>query len=269
MINLQSEYFVGDNDVYVLECHQEVIIVNNNYSGINLYNKNLELQNTIDIFKGILIHTVYKNPNNNEVILYCPDNEVFVYLNLDTTFQKVINFIEDIDECGLSNIYFWSGHEVLFLCGNKRYIKVDTRLFSIQELDKSVVEREYPTFFTMLNESSKYLILEGGTETLTCRDRNNNELVDFDYTKNIKITSKISNKLGHEVIYLHGIFLSVHEEFILAIKEGKEVARVDTVPPYAFLKARKQEEQNSNFIVLKGNKSNPHQCILSRYDVTY
>jgi hypothetical protein len=269
MINLQSECFVEDNDVYVLECHNEVVIVNNNYSGIKLYNKNLELQNTIDIFEGIIIHTVYKNPNKNEVILYCPDNEVFVYLDLDTKFQKVVNFIGNIDESGLSNIFFWSGREVLFLCGNKRYYKIDIGLFSLQELDKSVVEKEYPTFSKILNESSKYLILEGGTETLTCKDRNNNKLAFFDYKNNIKNVSNIPNKLGHEVIYLHGIFLSVHEEFIQAIKEGKGVARVDAVSPYTFLKARKQTEQNANFIVLKGNKSNPQQCILTRYDITY
>ncbi|GAA3408997.1 hypothetical protein ACFFNY_08590 [Paenibacillus hodogayensis] len=265
MINLQNECFFEDNDIYVLECHQGIIIVNNNYSGVNLYNKDLELRNTIDIFEGILIHTVYKNPYKNEVILYCPDNQVFVYLNLDTAFQKTINFIADIDECGLSNIYFWSGHEVLFLCGNKGYYKIDTDLFSLQELDTSVVEKEYPTFYTMLNESSKYLILEGGTEKLTYKDRINNEIAYFDFTNNIKIASSIPSKLGHEVIYLDGIFLSVHEEFIQAIKEGREVARIDTVPPYSFLKASKMTEQNESFIILRGNKSNSQQCFLSRY----
>lgn len=270
IINLQSECFVVDNDVYVLECHQGVVIVNNNYSGINLYNKNLKLQKTIDIFEGILIHNIYKNPSKNEVILYCPDNEVFVYLNLETRFQKVINFIEGINESGLSNIYFWAGNEVLFLCGNRKYYKINIGLFSLQELDKSVVEKEYPTFSTMLNDSCKYLILEGGTKTLTGRDRNNNQLVHIDYMKNFKIATNSPNKLGHDVIYLHdGIFLSLHEEFIQVIKEGKVVARVDTVSPYTFLKVRKLSEQKANFVVLKGNKSNPQECILSCYDITY
>ncbi|MFB6472353.1 hypothetical protein ABER99_15400 [Paenibacillus glucanolyticus] len=265
MINLQSECFVEDNDIYVLECHHGIIIVNNNYSGINLYNKNLELLSTIDIFEGILIHTVYKNPYKNEVILYCPDNKVFVYLNIDTAFQKVIDFNADIDECGLSNIYFWSGHEVIMLCGNKRYYRIDTSLFSLQELDMLGIEKEYPTVHKMLNDSSKYLIFEGGTEKLTYKDRINNEIVNFDYMNDIKIVSKIPNKLGHEVIYLNGIFLSVHEEFIQAIKEGNEVARIDTVSPNIFLKARKLTEQSANFIVLRGIKSNAEQCFLSHY----
>lgn len=269
MINLQSECLVEDNDIYVLECHKEFVIVNNNYSGINLYNQDLELQNTIDIFEGIIIHTVFKNPNNNVVVLYCPDNEVFVYLNLDTKFQKVIKLIEDINECGLSKIFFWSENEAVFLCGNQKFYKIDIGLFSLQELDKSVVDKEYRTFMKMINESSGYLILEGGTETLTCKGRNNNELAYFDFKNNIKIISNFPNKLGHEVIYLNGIFLSVHEGFIQEIKEGKEVARVDALSPYTFLKARKQTEQTTNFIVLKGNKSDPQHCILMRYSIAY
>lgn len=268
-INLQNESFVENNDLYVLECHQGIIIVNNNYSGINLYNENLQLLNTIDIFEGLLIHTVFKNPYKNEVILYCPDNQVFVYVNLETTFQKVINFMSDMDEFGLSNIYFWKGEEVLFLYGNKRYYKINLGLFLLQELDLLEVENKYPTFCRMLNESSKYLVHEGGTEKLTYEDRNNNVIAYFDFTKNMKITSKIPNKLGHEVIYLEGMFLSIHEEFIQAIKEGKEVARIDTVTPYTFLKARKQSEQNTNFIVLRGNKSNTQECFLSCYDIIY
>lgn len=267
MINLKSKCFIEDNDIYLLEYHKETVIVNNNYLGINLYNMNLELQNSIDIFEGILIHKIYINPNKNEIILYCPDNEVFVYLNLHTMFQKVIHFIEGVDEYGLSNIYYWLGNEVVFLCGNKRYYKIDTGLFSLMELEKKVIEMEYSSFLKMLYESSEHLILEGGSETLTYRDRNNNELVYLDYRNNIKVTSNIPNKIGHEVIYLHGFFLSVHEEYIQVIKEGKAVSRLDTVSPYTFLKVRRWTEQNSKFIVLRGNKTDPQQCILSIYDI--
>lgn len=264
-----NEIFIENNDLYVLECHQGTVIVNDNYSGIKLYNENLELKRNIDIFEGILIHAVYKNPNKNEIILYCPDNEVFVYLDLETSFQQVIKFIGDMDECGLSNVYFWSGDEVVLLCGNKRYYKMEIGLFSLQELDLPEVEREYPTLHTVLNQSSKYLVREGGTEKLTYEDRNNNEIAYYDYSNNMKIASKIPNRLGHEVIYLDGIFLSIHEEFIQAIKEGKEVARIDTVVPYTFLKARKHTEQHANFIILRGNKSNTQECFMSRYKITY
>jgi hypothetical protein len=268
-INLLNEKFIENNDLYVLECHQGTVIVNENYSGIKLYNEKLELNDTIDIFEGILIHAVYKNPNKNEVILYCPDNEVFVYLNLDTSFQKVIKFIGHMDECGLSNIYFWSGDEVLFLGGNKKYYKIIIGEFHLQELTMVQVGNNYPILPKLIKDSENYLIFEGGTETLTYGDRRNHEIVFFDYRKNMKIVSKIPNNLGHEVIYLDGLFLSIHEEFIQAIKDGKNVARIETVTPYTFLKAKKQTKNNANFIVLKGNISNTQECFLSCYEITY
>ncbi|MFD2115645.1 hypothetical protein ACFSTH_11565 [Paenibacillus yanchengensis] len=269
-INLLKEGFIEDNDVYVLECLQETVIVNNNYLGINLYNKNLEQLKSINIFEGILIHTVFKHPYKNEVILYCPDNQVFVYLNLEKSFQKVVNFIGNMDEYGLSSVYFWSGNEVLFFCGNKKYYRIKIGFFSLKEIDLLELEKEYPTFYTMLNNSSKYLLHEGGTEILTYEDRINNEIIYLNYKNNVRIASKIPNKLGHEVMHLdNGLFLSVHEEFIQGIREGVEVTIIESVPPYTIFKARKQNEQNTNFIVLSGNKSNSQQCILSRYEVEY
>jgi hypothetical protein len=60
--NKLNEIFVENNDIYVLECHQKRVIVNNNYSGIKLYNMNLELQSKIDIFEDIIITPFLRIP---------------------------------------------------------------------------------------------------------------------------------------------------------------------------------------------------------------
>ncbi len=267
MITLKKECLLEDNDIYILEYHKEVLIVNNNYSGIHLYSKDLVLQNTINIFEGILIHDVYTNPHKNEIILYCPDNEVFVYINLDTSFQKTINFLEGMDEYGLSNIYFWSGNEVIFLCDNKTYYKIDIDFFSLQKLSRQVIKKDYPSFHTLLSDLSEYTVLNSDAETFMCIDKNYNELFYLDYTNKIKSSISFSSKLGHEVIYLQGVFLVVHEEFIQVIKEGEEIARLDTLTTYIFLRVRKTIEKRGEFIVLRGDKANPQNCILSRYEI--
>jgi hypothetical protein len=57
--------------------------------------------------------------------------------------QEVIKLSNDLEENGLSNIYFWSGDDVLFLSGNKKYYKLKIGIFSLQEIDLLEVEKDY------------------------------------------------------------------------------------------------------------------------------
>lgn len=268
-IHLLKEIFIDSNDVYVLESLQKTILVNDNYSGIKLYDYNLESRGSIKIFDGILIHTVYKSPNKNAVILYCPDNEVFVYLDLDKSHQQVIDFIGGIDECGLSSFYYWSGDEVLLLSGNKKFYRIRIGLFELQELSIAEVREHYPIFYNKVNKFGIFLVFEFETTTITYGDGSNRELIFYDSPSDRMIRSAMPNELGHEIMYLNGMFLSVHENFIEAIDDGKVVARIEAISPYAYLKARKRNEKDMNFIVLSGNKSNTKECYLSHYEITY
>ncbi|MWC31395.1 hypothetical protein [Paenibacillus sp. MMS18-CY102] len=266
-IKTLNELLIENNDIYILECHQDLIIVNNNYSGINLYNFDFELQHSIDIFENLIIHSVFKNPDRSEIMLYCPDNQVFIYVNLITKHQRKLEFTGDLEEYGLSNVYYWYEQEFVFLCGNKKIYRINTKLLSLDILEPSKVEIRYRSFNQILKDSRGFSLLTGDASSLIYEDTKNNELVYWNYSKNTRIVSKIPNGLGHQVIYLHNVFLSVHEKYIQAIKDGQEVARVDSATSFMFLRARQQSEYSNEFMVLRGRKSNVEECKITKYGI--
>lgn len=267
-IDILNELFIQKNDIYILECHQGSIIVNNNYSGIYLYDFNFKLQNTINIFNNLIIHSVFKNPAKNEILLYCPDNQAFVYINLKTNYQKTIRFTGALEQFGLANIYFWLKNEIIFLCGNKKKYKINTISLSLDELNETEVETVYPFFNKILNESSKYSLLSGDANSLIYKDTKKNELVYLNHLNNTKTVSKMPNSLGHQIIYLHDMFLSIHEKCMRAIKDGQEVVSINSASPFVFLRAGKKSESMNEFIVLRGSKLSTQDCFLTKYVIT-
>lgn len=50
-----------NNDVYFLEILEDILIINDNYSGLICYNNNLEQISKLELLKDLLIYSSFKN----------------------------------------------------------------------------------------------------------------------------------------------------------------------------------------------------------------
>lgn len=98
------------NDVYFLEVIGDKILVNYNYSGILVFDRELCLLETIEIMDDFIIESSVKR--GQEILFICPENKSFVYFNLVGYHYKIISMVGWED---------W----IFLLCSNGR----ETRFF--------------------------------------------------------------------------------------------------------------------------------------------
>lgn len=95
------------NDIYFMEVLSDKIIINDNYNGILVFDKNLELIKKLEIFEDITIYYSFVNNIGGEILLFCPDNECIVYINIETYEYEVIYLKNGLENLIFSNLYEW------------------------------------------------------------------------------------------------------------------------------------------------------------------
>ena len=83
MLIKTNEFNQDINDMYFFRIVDKTIIINDNYSGVFILNENFAILKTLKLLEGIVIYSSYVNSINKEILLYCPDNEAIVYINLE------------------------------------------------------------------------------------------------------------------------------------------------------------------------------------------
>lgn len=263
-----KEIIVLNNDIYILECIQDLILVNDNYSGVMIYNHDFHFINYIKIREGLLIHSVFKHPFTKEVILYCPDNEFFIYLDIEKKSFKEINFLEGMSESGLSHASIWINEkEWLFKQGNKQYI-LNIENFFIRDVNAIDMLFLDSTFQEVTSDASRYIICESNPEELLYIDKMTNELcyvnmkgIEGDV---LKIMQPLELELIH-IIYIDRIFLGINESFIYLINNEVGVTELEKDTQNIFLRLKNQESFPGHFIILKSDKSNNYKNQLIKY----
>jgi len=91
MLIKTNEFNQDINDMYFFRIVDKTIIINDNYSGVLILNENFAILKTLKLLEGIVIYSSYVNSINKEILLYCPDNEAIVYINLKNYGDSQLN----------------------------------------------------------------------------------------------------------------------------------------------------------------------------------
>ncbi len=120
---------IENNDVYILDIVGNYILINNNYRGISIFNINLEKVKDIPIFEDLVIYSVYKDFIGEKILLYCPDNECIIYVNLELSDFNIIPLSNQ--DIIFSPIYYWNENLIILI--------TYTNEFYILDIEKRVV----------------------------------------------------------------------------------------------------------------------------------
>lgn len=114
----------------------EKIVINDNYNGLIILNKDLEIIEKILFDEEVTIYSSYKNDINEELLLYCPDDNRFIFVDLKNFNYKYISINKDIEDMIFSDKYKWdiSGIRIDTYCSNT--ISIDLENQSAIVLDK-------------------------------------------------------------------------------------------------------------------------------------
>lgn len=184
MITKTKEFVQDNNDMYFLEIVADKIVVNDNYSGVLILDRNLNVLKSLPLIEGIRIYTSYTNPINEEILLYCPDNNIIVYVNLKDYDYKIIQLNDGVDNLIFAEVYEWNENYVILSTYEFEFVKIHIKKSSLERIELGVAEQLYSCAYkpvelhekcdtvkedsmhVMLNENKIEVFVNGSMEVL-------------------------------------------------------------------------------------------------------
>lgn len=257
MLIKTKEFKQNDNDIYFIEILSDKIIINDNYNGILILDNNLELIKRLEIFDDITVYSSFINNIDGEILLFCPDNECMVYINVETYEYKVIYLKNGLENLIFSNLYEWNMNQLVLSTYNGKFYKICIDEKIIQKIDYEEVERLYPKLYEFYQESTKQKVIKVfSDQCIAIIEEEKHNINAFNYKKQTKHALNNASSNFIDIEFKEGIFVLVDENIIEIIAANdKQVMHPDE--NYIFLKAKFVSKLDCICLVtLSGSNSN-------------
>lgn len=270
MIRKLKEVTLDGNDVYFLEAITDKLVINNNYKGIIVLDgKNLEVLQMVNTFDGMIIYASYISNDSEELLLFCPDNECIVYINLHTYDFKVIHLAGRLVEVIFSPFYVWNVNRIILSSYNGDFYAVDLECNTITLIVSDFIRIRYPEFYKFRAEALQYRSIANRSDDLQFiykKDQNDYYLKDFSTASICKVNS-VAN-IPHEIRFEKNIIAFTCEESIIIISENAEIARIETSRENKFLKTRfLKTSLCTSIAVLSSSNLDNTKSLVSVYEI--
>lgn len=244
------------NDIYFMEVLSDKIIINDNYDGILILDNNLNLIKKLNIFEDITIYSTFIS-NNEEILLFCPDNQCMVYINIANYDYKVINLNNGLENFIFSTLYEWNDNGLVLTTYSGEFYIISVYQESIQKISCEEVERLFPKLYKFYQESITCNIIKifpyDCVVITKGVDGNINVLNCFNQTENV-LNNVNANYLDIE--FRDGKFVILNENRIEIIT-NHDKRLLNANKNYIFLKARFIGKRNDiKIVILSSNKRN-------------
>lgn len=253
-----------EKDVYFMETVLNKIIINDGYEGIEILDNNLKLIKKINIFKDIVIHHSYVNNKTNEILLFCPENECFVHINLNNYEIKTILIKDELKNVIFSEIYLWEDNVVILDSYNMIFCEVDFYGNRLESVKEEKIMGLYPAFYRFCSYISfkniidifpkvyKAIVQENNDEFFVYNLDGSHEKVDIKSTHGI--TDFVYN--GKSVGIVYGDYIKIignNNEKLVSCKDKDVFIRASYLDNgnLAVLSSSKQESFQNKVLIFK------------------
>lgn len=210
-----------ENDIYFIEVIENKIIVNNNYQGVLIYDLELNLIKNMNLFEDILIYSSYIL-GKNEIILFCPENEALVYINVENYISRIISLSEELSDIVNVDLYARNEEGCVFIDSINEFIEVHWEKENANKIDESMISQKYQK----INDNKKSI------------EQIKQTLIENDDYININILGKIN-----DIVYENEIVLY----------NGQKKITLQPVKNYIFNNAKIFINDNLHFLAILSN----------------
>ena len=256
---------LNNNDIYILETCLDKIIINDNYQGLLLLDNSLNILHAIPITKNLIIYTVYKNHNCQNIMLYCPDNKQIILVDLQTLVNKIISLPKTLDNQILSPNYYWHKDILILTTFDRIFYQLILQSNKLKQIPYKTIKSTWKHFFNFWNQCQDYTILTTYPHEASIIFQKDMKTIGFfNYTKNTTELIDNFDKGWHDIEHQNDFFAFIYEKKIeLFHNNNKTILKPQE--DYAFLKMR---FLNANtIIVLSSAISNNLQCSIETYEI--
>ena len=180
---------IENNDVYVLGITKNYIVVNNNYNGLVVLDRDFSYLKNIDIDEDIVIYQLFSSEMNDYVIIQDIESETLYSIDIITDEILQVNWKLIFD-----NYYYVQKDTFYLKSKNSQY------LFDYQNLEPKLQKETKDNNNIILASSQEDILYLKNTNEITYKDKIIEVSGDHDYGYGIEKNHII--KYSEEVLYL-------------------------------------------------------------------
>lgn len=235
-----------------MEILDDIIIINDNYYGIIFLNSNLEQINKVKLFDDFIIYSSFKH--NKELLLFCPDNNCLIYLNL---YKKAIIPLENFQNFIFCPLYFWYKDNVILTDYRGHFVNVDLVGRRLNLIDKNnKVCQDIKREMKKIEDFQFYKIYEKQKRAIAISDNSKVKLID--YNQSVKVINEFDKEEYHDFEWVGEYIVKISDDKVKIFCNNKDI--IYSFPKQSiFLKGRIMELDRKKFFFLlyvpKGNLS--------------
>lgn len=263
----KNEVTFIDRDIYRIENIRTGIIINNNDTGITILNNNLVVMRDIFWYESVYIYAVLKKSDDTSVVLYCPEEYCFIYIDMHQEEISVISLgsIQGI----ISPVYSWMNDALFFATYDDKYYVLSVSKKNIVEIPESEFSRLHPSLAALRNHAlccdQLYSV---NTYENSCVGTLKNEALIFDNTSRLKVKIPYTVPVCHDIVFHKGLICFVSEKLLTFEKSGKSWKVNPKTDAHSFLQVRLIEEKQIVYAyVLSATQAHNYMNTITKYEI--
>lgn len=249
-----------NNDAYFMEVIEEMILINDNYSGLVFLNSNLEQIRKIKIFEDLSIYSSLMD--KKRILLFCPDNNCFVYFDFKLNERKIIS-LGEFKTWVFSPLHIWEQNNVLLSDYAGHFVNVDLKNGKIEMINiNNTVNREIRTEIEKLGKYQVYKIFREQKKALVYFGDSKIRLIDYD--EGIKVINEFEKENYYDFDWTDGYMIKVSENKIEITYEKSRII-YNPVENHNFLRGKIMNINGDIYIyILSALKSNEKKGMIEK-----
>ena len=190
-----------------MEILENNIIINDNYSGLLVFDRNLEQIARIKLFDEMIIHSSFKQ--NEKILLFCPDNHCFVFVDLKSN-KKLIIPLKQFKNWIFSPLYFWDQSNVILSDYRGHFVNLDLIRCKITIIDINGIDYKLQKNIVGMAVFQMFKVYNNEKRAIVFHEKSCIRLIDF--KQDIKVIKEFEKERYYDFEWVDEYILKTSEK---------------------------------------------------------
>lgn len=269
-IVLQSLKKFTNNDIYFMEVVEEKIIINDNYDGVLILDSDLNILKSIRLLEELSIDTSFLN--NQQIVLYCYENQCLIYINIDTYEYKIISLSADFEDKVFLSLYEWVDIDLFLIADDGDFFAyVNLNSGEVQSAERDIIDKLSFSIKNDWKKLSQFLVHKIYVQRAEAVIEKNNVIKLINYKKQEEAILDIE-PFEMEPLFFYDVevmgmcIAQISEKEILLYCTNKKSTLLPNYPQYSFVRGKFISANDEIFILLlSSSNSESSEAVIEKY----
>lgn len=269
-IVLQSLKKFTNNDIYFMEVVKEKIIINDNYDGVLILDSDLNILKSIKLLEEMSIDMSFVN--NQEIVLYCYENQCLIYINIDTYVYKIISLSTDFEDKVFLSLYEWVDTDLFLIADDGDFFTyVNLNSGEVQSAGRDIIDKCSCSIKNDWKKLSQFLVhkIYAQREEAVIEKSNVIKLINYKKQEGAILDIEpfeMEPLFFYDVEVMENCTAQISEKEILLYYTNKKSTLLPNYPQYSFVRGKFIRANDEIFILLlSSSNSESSEAVIEKY----